>query len=201
MLQELCRLIEFFYESGLLVAAAAGPSGCRGACPCGRWQAMSPPARDAAAGWRWLAGWGGLPHVFESFTNKSRKAGARGWFRPMAMAPHGSVAGPVAPPSGPFGPAASWFLTAETASAGCRYGPSWLAERAVSRRCGVALAGCFGCARRETAVSQRVGSLARIWPSWLVRPPAGVNTALSGQIILALIRHAKSRCVAVGMLF
>ena len=129
MLQELCRLIEFFYESGLLVAAAAGPSGCRGACPCGRWQAMSPPARDAAAGWRWLAGWGGLPHVFESFTNKSRKAGARGWFRPMAMAPHGSVAGPVAPPSGPFWLAASWFLTAETASAGCRYGPAWLAIR------------------------------------------------------------------------
>lgn len=67
MLQELCRLIEFFYESGLLVAAAAGPSGCRGACPCGRWQAMSPPARDAAAGWRWLEGWSGLPYVFESF--------------------------------------------------------------------------------------------------------------------------------------
>lgn len=201
MLQELCRLIEFFYESGLLGAAAAGPSGCRGACPCGSWQAMSPPARDAEVGWRWLAGWGGLPHVFESFTNKSRKAGARGWFRPMAMAPPGSVAGSVAPPSGPFWLAASWFLTAETASARCRYGPSWLAERAVSRRHGVALAGCSGRARRETAVSQRVGSLARIWPSWLVGPPAGANAALSGQIILALIRHAKSRCVAVGMLF
>lgn len=171
-----------------LVLAAAGR-------PCSRRHAM---LRLAGGGWR---GGVGCRTFLNLFTNKSRKAGARGWFRPMAMAPHGSVAGPVAPPSGPFGPAASWFLTAETASAGCRYGPSWLAERAVSRRRGVALAGCFGCARRETAVSQRVGSLARIWPSWLVGPPAGANAALSGQIILALIRHAKSRCAAVGMLF
>lgn len=173
--------------------AAAGLALAAAGRPCSRRHAM---LRRVGGGWR-----GGLPHVFESFTNKSRKAGARSWFRPMAMAPHGSVAGPVAPPSGPFWLAASWFLTAETASAGCRYGPSWLAERAVSRRRGVALAGCFGCARRETAVSQWVGSFARIWPSWLVGPPAGANAALSGQIILALIRHAKSRCVAVGMLF
>lgn len=168
---------------------------------------LRPLAGHVAAGTRCCGGLavaGGVGWAavcFESFTNKSRKAGARGWFRPMAMAPHGSVAGPVAPPSGPFWLAASWFLTAETASARCRYGPSWLAERAVSRRHGVALAGCSGRARRETAVSQRVGSLARIWPSWLVGPSAGANAALSGQIILALIRHAKSRCVAVGMLF
>lgn len=171
--------------------AAAGLALAAAGRPCRRRHAML--RRAGGVGWAAVC--------FESFTNKSRKAGARGWFRPMAMAPPGSVAGPVAPPSGPFGPAVSWFLTAETASAGCRNGPSWLAERAVSRRRGVALAGCFGCARRETAVSQRVGSLARIWPSWLVRPPAVANAALSGQIILALIRHAKSRCVAVGMLF
>jgi len=95
MLQELCRLIEFFYESGLLVAAAAGPSGCRGACPCGSWQAMSPPARDAAAGWRWLAGGGGLPYVLNLLQTKVARQVPAAGFGPWLWRRMGRWPGPL----------------------------------------------------------------------------------------------------------
>lgn len=175
--------------------AAAGLALAAAGRPCRRRHAMR---RRAGGGWRGGVGCRTFLNLLQ--TKVARLVPAAG-FGPWLWHRMGRWPGPLRRRRGRLGLPHHGFLTAETASAGCRYGPSWLAERAVSRRRGVALAGCFGCARRETAVSQRVGSLARIWPSWLVGPPAGANAALSGQIILALIRHAKSRCVAVGMLF